>query len=85
MLNAALPFSYHTILFHGFAALVVPSCPESPARTLRCEMFVLGRVGTSLKQSRFAGSLPCVETFELPTVPFAGDKHGIKMIRNSAS
>ena len=86
--NTVLPFSYRTFPFWGFAALVVPCCPECLAGTSRGEIFVLGRVRTSLRNrvdlpDRWI-SLPCIShSFELPTgtsVPFAGgDKHDIEM------
>lgn len=48
-LNTAPLFSYLTFPFRGFVALVVPWCPESPAQISRGEMFVVGRVNTSLR------------------------------------
>lgn len=85
--NTAPPFSYCTFTCQSFAALVIPCCPKRPAGASRDEMFVLGRVRTSLRNSvdllvRWI-SLPCIShSFEPPTgasVPFAGNKHDIRM------
>lgn len=63
-LNAVLLFSYCSFPFRMFAALVALCCPEYPAGTSRGDMFVLGRVKTSLRNMTDLPdhriSLPCI-------------------------
>lgn len=81
--NTAQAFSYCTSPFQGFAGQVCPCCPKCPAGTSRVEMFVLGRVRTSLRgKGWFVWLLNCMTCFSLAyrsSNAFCRGKHDIKI------